>query len=953
MALYKGWNREEMKQIGAAALKPSTTNVNHISSFTPINYNHAQPQFISPSRTLMSKALDSDALYNLPAEVVPEITPSQGRKRGAIEGRAVSLGAVWEYNDDEDLQGGRVDTPAPKKRKAALKRSKSTKGPSKTLSEIWDITNDAQQDNEQQNSQLTTPPDSGKKSKKRMASSISQSKGKRPKPFKDPTITKPSAVREKEPNDSLSSSKPISTHPCWTTTEDALKSNANGLAKTTLDKLAAFRYKPSVEPFCPETPTHLLVQGVGRPELAQERTLQPELPEVGHSSSNYGSIPSLGSLLGGPLFKHPTMQVDEWSQEPEAQTIQLPDNETMLDHSNNNFFTEALWNVRSSSQVASSTFQNLVDREGYEPQPDSSTHPDPTPSQAAPAPENFPPDSSVPRESAHTDIFDPTSSEARVLGCLPDYVGDDGHIQQVSESFDGNIMPTKNRTSIAYLFSEDAIENEHDFDASGFEAEEEAAAFESFPTVYENLGQPRPSSHSSEHLQMRGHVTELQVERSDVDDIETTSKNVSKDYDSDEFDEGLDDNDLLGVLSDAIVPDTQLNLKSNAGERHQRPQSQPPDSVSAREAFLFPNLVQLAPKTNNPKQVIENDQTSQHVLTSQPEDDYPMDAEDEEMFRMPNLITTGVIEKFQAPASLHYAFGDNLGPREVYDSSLQFSPPKARHTVTSPQKVHTDKTSTAGSPTRRSETEPMQLEEGEDWSFLRPNTADNVQAQVAPASSVPMQDIVEGAENFECLSSQARSHPPDSAYPSVSTTQRDTMWVLDDSHEYKPLQPFARPEFPTLIRDRSPITGVSAQTFLRVCFRIGEMFREGARCEALKQDAVIELFARVTFSSREPGTTKQHFQFADLWHDRPPFPNGILINYKMSGLVESESKAFLGADEGTLARCLGRLKRDSKSATGWMLHILNIRLTDWEEIRWTKRIVSAGLVKSEILTSKL
>jgi hypothetical protein len=51
-------------------------NVNHISSFTPINYNHAQPQFISPSRTLMSKALDSDALYNLPAEVVPEITPS-------------------------------------------------------------------------------------------------------------------------------------------------------------------------------------------------------------------------------------------------------------------------------------------------------------------------------------------------------------------------------------------------------------------------------------------------------------------------------------------------------------------------------------------------------------------------------------------------------------------------------------------------------------------------------------------------------------------------------------------------------------------------------------------------------------------------------------------------------------------------------------------------------------
>jgi hypothetical protein len=125
------------------------------------------------------------------------------------------------------------------------------------------------------------------------------------------------------------------------------------------------------------------------------------------------------------------------------------------------------------------------------------------------------------------------------------------------------------------------------------------------------------------------------------------------------------------------------------------------------------------------------------------------------------------------------------------------------------------------------------------------------------------------------------------------------------------------------------------------------MFKEGVRCEVLKQDAVIELFARVTFSSREPGTTKQHFQFADLWHDRPPFPNGILANYKMTGLVESESKAFLDADEGALARCLGRLKKDSKCGTGWMLHIINIRTTDWEEIKWTKRIVSAGLVKSE------
>jgi hypothetical protein len=125
------------------------------------------------------------------------------------------------------------------------------------------------------------------------------------------------------------------------------------------------------------------------------------------------------------------------------------------------------------------------------------------------------------------------------------------------------------------------------------------------------------------------------------------------------------------------------------------------------------------------------------------------------------------------------------------------------------------------------------------------------------------------------------------------------------------------------------------------------MFKEGARSNALCQDAVIELFARVTFSSREPGTTKQHFQFADLWHDRPPFPNGLLTNYETSDLAESESKIFVGVEEAMMARCLGRLKRDSKSEAGWLIHIVTIRVTDWEEIRWTKRIVSADLVKSE------
>jgi len=131
------------------------------------------------------------------------------------------------------------------------------------------------------------------------------------------------------------------------------------------------------------------------------------------------------------------------------------------------------------------------------------------------------------------------------------------------------------------------------------------------------------------------------------------------------------------------------------------------------------------------------------------------------------------------------------------------------------------------------------------------------------------------------------------------------------------------------------------------------MLKEGGRNDAQHQGAVIEFFARVTFSSREAGTTKQHFQFADLWHDRPPFPNGVLFNYKTTRLADNESKVFVGAVENTMTRCIGRLKRDPKQENGWLLHIINIRPTDWEEIKWTKRIVSASRVKSEKPKSKL
>jgi len=104
----------------------------------------------------------------------------------------------------------------------------------------------------------------------------------------------------------------------------------------------------------------------------------------------------------------------------------------------------------------------------------------------------------------------------------------------------------------------------------------------------------------------------------------------------------------------------------------------------------------------------------------------------------------------------------------------------------------------------------------------------------------------------------------------------------------------------------------------------------------------------VTFSSREEGTVKQHFQFADLFHDRPPFLNGILENYKISDLANTESKQLLGgSSEGQQVRCLGMMRREFQGKR--VLVIQNIRQTDWEEIGRTKRIIEdlSGKVRPE------
>ncbi|KAI9769076.1 MAG: hypothetical protein M1840_004427 [Geoglossum simile] len=150
-------------------------------------------------------------------------------------------------------------------------------------------------------------------------------------------------------------------------------------------------------------------------------------------------------------------------------------------------------------------------------------------------------------------------------------------------------------------------------------------------------------------------------------------------------------------------------------------------------------------------------------------------------------------------------------------------------------------------------------------------------------------------------------------------------------------KPFVRPLFPKQVQDRSPIVGLSSKAFLRTCFRVGEALRAGSYAGHWGQDAIIELYARVVFSSRDEW--KQHFQFADLFHDRPPLLTGTYEIFHGVDLWERDSGRFLTEDgKDKMCRCIGRMKRVGGN---WKLVVLNIWEATWDDVSWVKGIVCA------------
>jgi hypothetical protein len=844
----------------------------------------------------------------------------------------VSLGRVGEYSDEDDIHnsGTTFDEPPPKRKKLTIsKRSQSMKIPS-TSSAKWEdygkaVTHQGE-GHEEQASQLTTPPDSFKRKQTKVGSGASKHKSRQTSAFKNPTITKPSIGREKETVPSRSSS--VISHQGWRSTEESVKSAPVVLAKTTMEKLASFTFKPPADPQATHV-SHPPLNNVSSNIMAELSPHDPlPEPEIVHISSDY-DLPSGDTFFNGALLAvraHTKFNGNDQDQtQPAAE------------------FSPVQVACEESSQKGQSTRYSATCPGYFEDPCEGSTNLyECTSSESRALDDLISAEPNVVKFAQPVDFLkDPVVVQSqfndyRRIGKDPHSIADD--LQNLADQFPPAYNPDQ-PFGIGSPKPADALPDHRrcseiqDAEARLTPVVDKDAALVPVENILNNTNTPKQALATYEAS--RRHKIVVEVERSDINEPEMASKGTSRDlWGSDEFDQDMDDDDFFAVESNAAIlqnpeksqPAQQKNLKVCG--RFVLPS--PPDGPNphTRETHIIELI------SSSPQNITEFD------------DEYPMDDGDEEEMLKLSELGGGLKESFAPPESVQKAFND-VADGEVYDSSLQFSSPKSQLSGASPSKVardrHTDQTRILQSPGPPKDS--LQLGEEEDWSFLRSDEHGGTETR-----HDPFHDLRTAPTGRPC---QTLSSIP--AEPSVvdlanvhTPTQKTnvTSWsIIDDSHEYEPMNPFARPDFPALVLDRSPVVGLSPQTYLRTCFRIGEMFKEGIRCASFRQDAVIELFGRVTFSSREPGSTKQHFQFADLWHDRPPYSNGLLANYKTTGLAESESKVFL-SENGKMARCLGRFKRDLKNSV-WVLHIIKIRETDWEEIRWTKEIVRHGKVKTE------
>ncbi|KAI1275581.1 hypothetical protein F5Y07DRAFT_409195 [Xylaria sp. FL0933] len=294
-------------------------------------------------------------------------------------------------------------------------------------------------------------------------------------------------------------------------------------------------------------------------------------------------------------------------------------------------------------------------------------------------------------------------------------------------------------------------------------------------------------------------------------------------------------------------------------------------------------------------------------------DAYPLeeDIADKDMIQLLTLPPISVNENHIPPSSVQGWDHESQSAAE-YDPTLKWSPPD-------PPYADSSATAVENLPeTQQTHASEDLLDEDVDWNVVLAN--ENALQESSPVNSCPESGV------SKCVNLN----------PSSKTSVNAGRY----SCEAGPLTAFPRPPFPVKVRDRPSIPGMFSDTLLRTSFRIGAMISQTAWCFNHQQDVVFELYARVTYSSRETLSRKQHFQFVDLFKDQQPYPAATLTNWRINSQIDTDSAAFLDTQGGPrLCWCMCKPTKDSKAALGWTYTILKIKEIDWEQIRWAKAII--------------
>ncbi|OAL52522.1 hypothetical protein IQ07DRAFT_504844 [Pyrenochaeta sp. DS3sAY3a] len=186
--------------------------------------------------------------------------------------------------------------------------------------------------------------------------------------------------------------------------------------------------------------------------------------------------------------------------------------------------------------------------------------------------------------------------------------------------------------------------------------------------------------------------------------------------------------------------------------------------------------------------------------------------------------------------------------------------------------------------------------------------------------------------------SRFTDHSPRVSKQFVSPVTKTTRILASTSSSsaQKILSPIVRSPFPTPVRDRSPIIGLSPNTVLKTCFRIGEAINQSAQASKTGKHVLLELYARVFAADRT--ATTQRLTLCDLFHVNPPYVQGMYDTAIWGSVPLFEYDAGCLLREGRLCRCIGHMKREGKD---WKLIILNAWEATWDDIRWVEGIVDS------------